>query len=129
MLKVTITRSEWTGIDVIDGIPTVESKLLVDNSSYQTGHRCCLGFLCQQIGFRDEQIRGLSYTKNIDSDEVTQEQRDILQKLAEKFYYGKSLEEEIAEVNDHHQLSCEQKELKLTNLFKKHLETELKFVD
>ena len=114
MSTFTVKRSEW-----FRGKGSVESKLLRED-----GKRCCIGFVGQQCGFTDEQLRNVSSVSwTLFNADVRKEQWPSW--MSER--YGGDIQAAYG-TNDDEKLTDEERETKLKEIFARNSD-EIVFVD
>ena len=125
-MKFTVDRSKWVNASFGNRGHT----LLLNREGYS----CCLGFVCSQLGIKDEEMQGYGSPNHVCHDRSTQTTNfDLLSKLKSltQYHYGyvsnTSLAERAIRINDNANISREHREKDLIDLFAEYGH-ELKFV-
>lgn len=115
--KLVITRSKWSTPDTLK---KGEMNFLLRSN----GRMCCLGFACIELGLKEEDI-----LKNSMPNVVIHETSQLTKPLLwQKGMTDSALSYDAAEINDNKDITNEQREVKLIELFAKNNIT-LSFVD
>lgn len=116
-MKFVVDRSKWrnggTGEDFNISNKYGDTALL-----NQEGYRCCLGFVCNQLGVEDGMLEDIGQPDDIDLNDINNIDLSTLVRIYDGAYELSELSERAITINDNGTLSVENRELKLIELFK-----------
>lgn len=117
-MRFTVDRSKWRFGDTAD-LGDGRGETLLLNSK---GYMCCLGFCMKQLGYADDDL--ISYGSPF---EVTDASTPFTRRFEEEgkivdtgLSVDTVLSEEAMRINDDEDISNEERESELSNLFSKH---------
>lgn len=123
-MKFTIDRSKWKCGGSLENVKGKGNTHLLNSAGYM----CCLGFVCNQIGFTNEQILNIGMPEEIPEEVFKKVKEDndvtpifsITKHRGHMVYFNNDLSEKAISINDDPVIGVIEREVKLTELFAKH---------